>query len=532
MIFMAKLTNWSFAALLTLPILAFFLFNLYNHDQGLVSTGFIQYDNVTYAANAYQYNWAEHNSLFYTNRLNDSHNYSNIYFNPQVFVLALLMRAGVSPGYAVMMFTLICAFVFFRIIIALYDSVKANDEYRTRNILLLAWGGGLLCAAGLFLNAFRMTNHDFWSSLFTLDPAHGWWGLNLGRSLFFSLEAWYHLLFFATILGLVKRKWILAVFLLCILSLSHPFTGIELLLILLTWTVAEKFLIKKIQVPNYFLVSVLIVLGFHLWYYLVFLNRYPEHFSVFEQYSLNWRYRFYHFIPAYCLAAALVILAASIPGWKKYVSNSNTRLFLMWAVAAFALANHELFIKPMQPLHFTRGYIWSAMMLAGLPALNAIWKFFSEQGAGALFALLFSILFLSDNLLWICANSRRVHEPTGVTLITDEQEAILSGIEKVATYNDLIIGTDEVIPYLSSVRTKSNIWMSHPYNTPFYTKKQLVFLSFIQTGILPIEWKDRRLIFIVEKDAPSQVAIFKKLSSKLKPLAESSNYLVYLMVQQ
>ncbi|HWJ27422.1 MAG TPA: hypothetical protein VNS32_12830, partial [Flavisolibacter sp.] len=59
---------------------------------------------------------------------------------------------------------------------------------------------------------------------FILDPANGWWGLNLGRSLFFSCEAYYHVLFLGCIFYLLTRKWIKAFLLLVILTLSHPFT--------------------------------------------------------------------------------------------------------------------------------------------------------------------------------------------------------------------------------------------------------------------------------------------------------------------
>jgi hypothetical protein len=524
---MNRTRNWSFAAILTLPILLFFLCNIFNHKEGLVATGFIQYDNATYAGNAYQYNWREHGSPLYSNRLNDSHNYPNIYFNPQLFALAALMRMGLLPGYALMLFTLICAFFLFRIVIGLYDELKTCDEYRNRNIVLLSWGGGLLCAAGFFLYAIGVIKRDLWSALFFLDPAQGWWGLNLGRSLFFSLEAWYHLLFFGTIFSLITKKWIAAGILLLALSLSHPFTGIELLVIVFTWTIVEKLFIRKFDLPNYFIVFLVLLLGLHLWYYLIFLNRYPEHLAVFNQYSLNWKYRFYHFLPAYVLAGALLILSARIQRWKFFLESANNRLFLCWAVVAFALANHEVFLRPMQPLHFTRGYVWSAVMLAGLPGLNSIWKFLSRQKWGIIFSFLFLVVFLSDNFLWIWANSRRVNEVTGVTIITDEQESLISAIKKQATYNDLIIGTDEVLPYLCSVYTKSSVWISHPYNTPFYSKKKSLYLTFIQTTELPNEWRGRRLIFIINKSDEDQVERFKQITPGVMPVVESLHYLVY-----
>src|SRR5262245_38300578 len=99
--------NWLLAIILSIPIGLFLLANLYNHAPGLVSTGFVQYDNATYAGNATQYTWSEHKGLFYSNRLNDSHHYPQIYFNPQLLILAGLIQLGIPPGIAMMLFTLL-----------------------------------------------------------------------------------------------------------------------------------------------------------------------------------------------------------------------------------------------------------------------------------------------------------------------------------------------------------------------------------------------------------------------------------------
>jgi hypothetical protein len=522
---MAGFRNWLLALLLSSPIILFFLANLFYHNSDLVSTGFIQYDNVTYAGNSIQYTWTEHKSIFYANRLNDSHTYTPIYFNPQLLILAGLFKLGIPPGIAMMLFTLFSAILFFRIVIAIYDLIKPGKEYRTLNIVLFSWGGGVLCASGMLLHVTGRITGDIWNSLFALDPAHGWWGLNAGRSLFFSLEAWYHALFFATILFILKKKWSLAATLLMMLCLSHPFSGIELLLILLTWLGVEIFINRK-KVPAYFIISVCILLGFHLWYYLVYLNSFPEHHSVFQQYGLNWRYRFYHFIPAYFITGFLLVIAWRIEGFRSFFSKSHNRLFICWGLVAFTLANHELFIRPMQPIHFTRGYVWSALFLAGLPGLQYLWKYFSKKKAMLIYFSAFFLLFVSDNLLWIWKNSRRVNEPSLISHITREQEEVVNLLSKQASYNDLIVGSDEVIPYLASVRTKSNIWISHPYNTPFYSFKRDIYRSFIQTGNLPAAWDGLRIIFLISKVDEQEIKTMSRLE-KGELIFESPNYLLY-----
>jgi len=524
---MTRFRNWLLAVFLAIPILWFFLASLYNHDGNLVATGFIQYDNVTYAGNAFQYTWSEHQGIFYSNRLNDSHTYPRIYFNPQLLILAGFMKAGIPAGIALMLFTLLSAVFFFRIVIAIYDHLKNGNKYWILNLVLFCWGGGLLCASGFILHLAGFTSGGLWESLFTLDPAYGWWGLNAGRSLFFSLEAWYHALFFGIILCILKRRWALAILLLFLLSTSHPFTGIELLLILAVWMISEKFF-NPSAFPLYFFISVICILAFHIWYYLIWLNKFPEHYSIFRQYSLNWRYRFYHFIPAYLLTGCLLVLTLRIEGLKLFLSKGNNRLFICWGLVAFTLANHELFIKPMQPIHFTRGYIWSALFLAGLPGLNYLWDYLSRRKGMVMYMAVFLMLFLSDNLLWIWKNSRRANEAGSVTHITNEQSGLVDLLSRQALHNDLIVGMEDVVPYLASIKTKSNIWISHPFNTPFYSIKKSVYTSFLETGEFPLEWQRVRIFFIVNKANEQEVRRFSITDSNTALIHQSPNYLLFL----
>jgi hypothetical protein len=197
-------------------------------------------------------------------------------------------------------------------------------------------------------------------------------------------------------------------------------------------------------------------------------------------------------------------------------------------LVAFTLANHELFINPMQPIHFTRGYIWSALFLAGLPGLNQLWNFFSKRKASMLLILSFCLIFISDNLLWIWKNSRRINEQTSITHITKEQESVLEFLAGSTLYKDLIVGSDEVIPFLSSVRTKSNIWISHPYNTPFYEAKKSVYLSFIETAQYPNEWLHSRIYFIVNNSNKKEVDRFLQLDGQVKMVHQSQHYSIYL----
>ena len=112
---------------------------------------------------------------------------------------------------------------------------------------LFTWGGGLTALAGLMGSAFLPGYHtEHWiDGIYQADPANGWWGLNWGRTLFIPLEAYYHFLFLLNIYFILKQKWAAAAGAALFLSISHPFTGIEFLLIMNGWLLLEKLIYKN-----------------------------------------------------------------------------------------------------------------------------------------------------------------------------------------------------------------------------------------------------------------------------------------------
>ena len=142
---------------------------------------------------------------------------------------------------------------------------------------------------------------------------------------------------------IIKKKWKTSLLGIFIISISHPFTGIELLSILGAWLFVEKLIIRNTTIPWYFAIGTGCILAFHVYYYLYYLNQFPDHKSVSEQFSVNWRLRFFSMIPAYAIVAPLAFLSIfkfSKP--KQFFQNSHNRLFLCWLIVVLLLANHEL----------------------------------------------------------------------------------------------------------------------------------------------------------------------------------------------
>lgn len=516
--------DWLFALVLTMPMALFYLGYYLNHVPALIPTGFIADDNISYIAYAKEYLEQDHFSFFYSNPFNDSADYPKIYFQVQTIIFALLLYLGISPGLCIVLFNYLGTLLSFRMAIGIYDHLYPDHQYRKLFITFFCWGGGLIALAGVPIALIRpMGNLDFLDSIFFLDPAWGWWGLNFGRGHFASSEGYYHFLFMAAILCILKRKWILAIIISLLLSLSHPFTGIEYLLIVTAWALIEKIVIRNKEVPWKFLIGIIFILGFHTFYYLFYLNQFPEHRSVSQQYALNWRLRFFHMIPAYCIVGTLAI-ASILKNKNQFFKNTSNRLFGAWFIVAFLLINHEVFIQPRQPIHFTRGYVWTSLFLLGLPVLHAIYQ--NNIKRLRYLPVLFAVLLLSDNFLWITNNVRNRASSQSTGYVTKEQEQILFVLKHNSTNRTLIISGDRLLPYLSTVYTDAYPWLSHPFTTPYVDKKQAAMTAYMNSGVIDAAWKKRDLIFIFRKNIEAEMDRFHMLPNDATVLASTENYAV------
>ncbi|MEO7983565.1 MAG: hypothetical protein ABI688_05755 [Bacteroidota bacterium] len=496
-----KGNKWLFALGLTIPMIAFFGGYLLNYNRDYIPTGLIMEDNGLYLSYARQYLDADKLHLFYNNPFNDSGNYTPIYFQTQSVLLALMMQTGISAGYLMIIFVLLFSLLCFRVIIEIYDALVPEGKYRTLGIILFAWGGGLLALAGIPVHFMRPPDgQDLFDRMFFLDPGWGWWGLNPGRSFFITCEAFYHLFFLLSILLLLKKKWKTALLCIFILSISHPFTGIELLSILGAWLFVEKIIIRNKNIPWYFAIGTGLIMAFHVYYYLYYLNQFTDHRSVSEQFSVNWRLRFFSMIPAYAIVAPLAFLGIfkfSKP--KLFFQHSHNRLFLCWLIVVMLLVNHELFMKPRQPIHFTRGYDWTGFFLLGLPALAPVFDYLRKIKRGRVLLAVFVCLFLSDNFLWITNYIRFTDKTKSVMYISPEQKEILNLVTKKSDNTTLVISSDFDLSLLTAVYSKAYPWISNPYTTPFYQQKKEAFDQFILTGKTDSAWLGRKIIFIFNK---------------------------------
>lgn len=524
---MTRIKTILFALLLTLPVILFVAHHYYSHSPELKPTGFTVDENVLYMSYAHQYLDQGQSSLFYSNPFDGDPASPKIYFQPVNLLFAALMKSGADPGFIFSLFGLLMAFGCVYMGIRIIQHLLPENRHQSLISFLFTWGGGLTAITGLLVTA--VINHQFnalWpNGIYVADPANGWWGLNWGRTLFIPLEAFYHFLFLLSIYLVLKQRWMGALLTAIFLSLSHPFTGIEFLLILNGWLMLEKVVFKNKSVPYWFFGATLLLCLLHAWYYLFYLNSFPEHKQIFSQYSAGWTYSFRVFIPAYCLVFMVALWSAYLSKrGKTILPTPAQRFFLCWAVIAFLLSKHEWFIKPMQPIHFTRGYVWAGLFLFALPGITWLLDRAKQTGLRKILLIVAITIFLSDNLLWVSSMLTDKNTTESESYITSDTKDVLNYLHDHTNEQSLLIGNSHLVNYLANVYSAANAWVSHPFNTPLIGEREKMMNAFFTTGVLPDAWKGRQLVMVIQKsiampvisNAPHTNTVFENNSYRVE----------------
>jgi len=571
---------WLAAAGLLLPALGLYAAHyVHGWAAGEVPTGFIHYDMAGYMAAAREHFDAGRFALTYGNPYSPSPDTPRIYFQPMTLLLAAAWRlTGEDPGAVFVLFGLVAGLVAVRLAIAVFEDLVGLDSAAKKLALVcFVWGGGLLAASGAVSGL--CTGGPVGASLWRFDPNEGWWFLNLGRNLVYPTEALYHALALGCLLALVRGRFVVAVVLLAVLSASHPFTGIQVIAIVLGWMVLEKLLAWRqaarlsldqeshrraacgyeAGVPPWAVAATLLLGAAHVGYYLVYLPSFEEHAALVEQWKLAAVLKPENMLPAYALVAGLVVWRCRRWAFCREVFlDPRNRLLGAWFVVSFLLANHEWFLPAHQPLHFTRGYLWMPLFLLGAPALVALLGAKSpptasagpeergeqdgvagglarrntrknEEGpsvsrAGLLPVLLVAVL-LADNAAWFAMHCAR---PTGMYLLKDER-TLLTWIARDAPADTLLLSDPPTLAYLATVYTPHRVWYSHWANTPHAEQRKDDLRRFLETGAVPEGWQGRGVL-IISSERGKLHALFEPASERrptLRPIYRAETLTVW-----
>jgi hypothetical protein len=484
---------WLASLALALPAAWPYVLHFTDSTRG-TPTGFIGIDMPVYMANAREH--FDAGSLTYGNPFSPSYDTPSLYFQPMTLLLGLVWRVtGLDPGLIFVAFGLVAAVVCVRVAISLYRTLVGLDNWvYWVGLLIFVWGGGVIAMAG---SAYNTLTGNTSASVFRFDAGGGWWFLNFGRNLVFPTEAFYHALFLAAILALWRQRFTAALALAALMSISHPFTGVQLLLILTAWCWVEWGFMRSGAVPGSLVLGFGALLAFHLGYYLLFLGQFPEHRAVMEQWAQPWTYQAKHFIPAYLLVGGLALWRMRrLRFAREVLGTPGNRLLLVWFGVSFVLANHEFAIKPLQPAHFTRGYVWMPLFLLGAPVLVGLMTALlasRRRVIGALAIMAIVGVFVADNALWLAAR----RSPIGVYRSEDKRD-LLTWMDSPDLRGAVVLAEQSDIGYLATVYTPLRAWHAHLFNTPHARDRRQEARAFFQDGVFLDEWRGMRILIVYE----------------------------------
>lgn len=522
--------EWAVALALALPAFAPLVAHYVGFaSAGLQPTGFLAYDTPYYMANAREHFDAGGFSLVYGSPFSYDYATPRVYFQPLTLLLGLLGRLpGADPGVVFGLLGLVAAVVCGRIAIALFDRFASRATLSGKLALVaFFWGGGVVVLMGMLFVllpgpagtklADPPSLSGYWWFTDLADPAGGWWFLNFGRNFVLSTEAVYHALFLGGALLVIRRRFAAALGVMALLAVSHPFTGIQFLSIVLTWGALELIVLRSRVVPWWFVVGTAVMVALHVAYYLIFLPTFPEHRQLQEQWTIHWTISIPQTIFAYGIvgACAWARLRPAAHPRRTVLNEFPNRLLVVWVLVSLALENHELFLpRAIQPIHFTRGYSWIALFLLGVPALvRAIEHVRTHARARSrvLGVSALALFLVLDNVVWLGATTAQavgvqLDRPTtpdspllGFGLSADQQ-ALFAWMNRRENRGSVVVSDDQTVGYLLTTYTPLRAWLSHNMNTPGNLQRLDELQKFFASGAIPGEWRELPIL-IVFRDA-------------------------------
>ena len=214
---------------------------------------------------------------------------------------------------------------------------------------------------------------------------------------------------------------------------------------------------------------------------------------------------------------------------RRFFAEPRNRLFLTWFLVAFALANHEFAIRPIQPLHFTRGYIWTPLFFMGAtPLVDLFAGLHRRRGfvfRTAAVGVVLGVLLL-DNAVWLAQFPIKalVGRPDSGITVTAAQLDLYRWLSRDENRGDLLLTDDRDLGYLTSVYTPLRSWIGHMYNTPDIEKHEREIVAFLEEGSVVDAWRGKTLLVVVDGTAPE---CHQRPKIPARPVYENEPYLVY-----
>lgn len=452
------LRRWALVLLAVLPTQLPFLQHAWL--AGDSATGFLGYDTPYYVANGREV-FERGNGFSYPNPYDTDPTAPAIYFHwlPWLFGFGVKVL-GADPGLWFAGIGVLAALLCGAATLRLVETVLPDARGRGAFFLLTLWGGGVLClAAALFPPGGAALSLN---SLFAYDVPNGWWFPNWGRNLILSTEAVYHLLVALAWLGALQRRWALAFGALALVATTHPFTGVQQLLIFGAASVVAAWRERSRTAWGRAGAVAALAAVFGA-YYFVFLNLFPAHRELQAAWAKQWAMP----LPTILLAAGLPALVAAWRLHRQHWRLGKRDVFLLVAAGVtFALMKHDWFIPPHQPAHFSRGYNWLPLWLLALPQLQAwavqLWSARPRLPARAAVVLAAAVA-VSDNAVFLAREMAAGEQDR--QHLTPLQREMFRWMDR-AGLDGVLLCLDPRLSYLSATYTAVRPHLGHLSNTP------------------------------------------------------------------
>lgn len=444
-------------------------------------TGYLQGDQPTYTAFANEV-FERGNGLFYANPFDYDRDAPRVLTNLGYVVLGWLIR--LAGGRDVLVweiwrfgFGLACYGLYALIVARLFGSVRL----RWWVYLAGVFGGGMAWVPTLFWFASRPA-WDWHRAFVAAEEGYDFWCLNLSRQGLMPLELAYHALFFAAVLTYLDRRYVRLAIIVFICWWAHPVTAILVTTVVAT-ALGFDWLVGRQRREAVALLSLLLVLVPWVVYYRVLLPSYPPVRSWIEQ-TLQFEHKLTVSVwpRAWGLLPLGLIGAAFYGPLRGYLARERTgRLILCWGLGALLWAHNDLFVRPVlgraiQPMHFTRGYIFLFFLF-----LAAKWVELARGRVAGdlrrfrrLQVLAFGLLPLLaiDNALFV---ARMASEPPRVGLLTISRQAkqVLDFLRDQPG-RLTILSVNPMLGVLIVAKTAHGVFLSERAITPFYVEREAV----------------------------------------------------------
>jgi hypothetical protein len=379
-----------------------------------------------------------------------------------------LWGAGVKilhldPGFlyasAGVLASLICGALTLRLV----ELTLPDPQGRHWWFLLTMWGGGIVALGGAVGNL--EAGRSLSENLFRLDAGEGSWLSNWGRNLQVPTEAIYHCLVATAWIGVLQRRWWLAIASSTALAATHPFSGLQHLLIIGVWVTVIALRDGTRQAWSR---AALVFFPGALFsgYYFLFLNRFPAHRNLAALWTVPSSWYSISGVNLLVSIGPLAILAAWSLQRKNWRLNEAEKFWVAAFGVTLLLMEHDWFIAPHQPAHFSHGYQWLPLWFIALPQLQ-FWsqkvRGYSNRVMTGLIYGLSAILCCADNAAFI-ANDLNGREANVVSFTAGQRE-MFDWMDN-ANLRGVLLCYDIRLSYYSAAYTGVRPYYGHLNNTP------------------------------------------------------------------